>query len=108
MPFALNREGERSNWQLDGSIRTGFRRMTHVMASKRELRLGRVRKLRGVRKSGPLHVTRAEFEGLIALLNERSEFINEIRRELQTQFTRIAQLQQEIDDLKKNDARGRV
>jgi hypothetical protein len=57
-----------------------------------------------VRKSEPLNVTRAEFDAVISSLNERGEIINEIRRELQTQFTRIAQLQQELDDLKKSDA----
>jgi hypothetical protein len=54
-----------------------------------------------VRKSGRLDVTRAEFDAVISSLNERAEIINEIRRERQTQFTRISQLQQELDDLKK-------
>jgi prefoldin subunit 5 len=51
-------------------------------------------------------VTRAEFDAVIELLNERGEIINGIRRELQTQLTRIAQLQQELDELKTRHARG--
>jgi hypothetical protein len=51
-------------------------------------------------------VTRAEFDALISSLNERGEIINEIQRNLQTQFTRIAQLQRELDDLKQSNARS--
>ena len=68
---------------------------------KRVRRIGRVR-----RTSDRLNVTRAEFEALISSLNERGEIINEIQRNLQTQFTRIAQLQHELDDLKKSNARS--
>ena len=66
---------------------------------KRVRRIGRLR-----RTSDRLNVTRAEFEALITSLNERGEIINEIQRTLQTQFTRIAQLQRELDDLKKSNA----
>ena len=68
---------------------------------KRVRRIGRVR-----RTSDRLNVTRAEFDALISSLNERGETINEIQRNLQTQFTRIAQLQHELDDLKKSHARS--
>jgi BMFP domain-containing protein YqiC len=65
-------------------------------------------------------VTRAEFDALIKVLDERGDIINElrrevretcrdlsedVRRELQTQFTRIAQIQQEIDELKRKNGR---
>jgi hypothetical protein len=61
-------------------------------------------------------VTRVEFEKLITVLDEHGDIISElrrdlhatcrdlaenVRRDLQTQFTRIAQLQQEIDALKR-------
>ena len=69
-------------------------------------RLKRVRKIARVRRAGQLKVTRAEYDAVIKLLNERGEIINDIRRELQTQFARIAQLQQELDDLKRKDGRG--
>jgi hypothetical protein len=76
------------------------------MARKRVLRVKRVRHVGRVRKAGPLNVTRAEFDAVIKLMNERGEIINAIRRELNTQFTRIAQLQQEIDDLKRKSSRS--
>jgi hypothetical protein len=56
--------------------------------------------------AGRLNVTRAEFDALITSLNERAEIINEIQRSLQTQFTRIAQLQRELDDLRQSNARS--
>jgi len=94
------------------------------MARQRALGVKHVRRVGRVRKAGPLNVTRAEFDAVVKLLNERGEIINAIRRELrstcrdlasqvetnrrtlETQFTRIAQLQLEIDDLKRKSARG--
>lgn len=70
----------------------------------------------GVRKNGSPPITRAEFDQVVALLAQRDDAIDalrrelqstchdlaeNVRRELQTQFTRIAQLQQEVDALKK-------
>ena len=93
------------------------------MARKRPLRLKRIRKIERVSKAGQVIVTRAEFDALIKLLNERGEIVNDLRRELesiyreladdvrqsrrdlQTQFTRIAQLQQELDELKRKNGR---
>ena len=68
--------------------------------AKRPIRVKRVRKIAPA-TNRTVNVTRAEFNAVIALLNERGEIINDIRRELQTQFARIAQLQQEIDALKR-------
>jgi len=51
-------------------------------------------------------VTRAEFDALISSLNQRGEIINQIQRNLQTQFTRTPQLQRELDDLKKSTVRS--
>ena len=80
----------------------------------------RDRKSPGVRQNGAEHVSRAEFEAVVKLLDERGEIINEIRRELQatcrdlaenvrrdlqTQFMRIAQIQQEIDELRRKNGR---
>ncbi len=71
---------------------------------------------RDVRVTGSQPVTRAEFDKVLELLGKRDDVIDElrrellstchdlaenVRRELQTQFTRIAQLQQEIDALKR-------
>jgi hypothetical protein len=54
-------------------------------------------------------VSREEFNRVVDLLNERGRLheehddkIEELRRQLETQFTRIAQLQVELDRIKKN------
>ena len=64
-------------------------------------RVPRIRRLRR-------ELSRDDVNRVVELLNERARLherhdteINELRRELQTQFTRIAQLQHEIDQLKK-------
>ena len=83
-------------------------------------RAANVRDRKTLRHDGADPITRAEFDAVIKLLDERGEIITEmrreihhtcrdlaqdVRRELHTQFTRIAQLQQEIDDLKRNHNR---
>ncbi len=45
-------------------------------------------------------VTRAEFNQIIDLLNERGAIINGLVHNQEIQFTRIAQLQAEIDALR--------
>jgi hypothetical protein len=57
--------------------------------------LPRIPKLRRV------DVTRAEFDHVIDMLNSRGEVVDQIRQELDVQFKRIAQLQVELDTLKK-------
>jgi hypothetical protein len=65
-----------------------------------------------VAKDGAAHVTRAEFNAVIALINARGDIINdiksrleasdqEIRRILDIQFQRIAQLQAELDEVRR-------
>lgn len=89
-----------------------------TLKRKRRSRSKRVPTIR-VRKGSAMNVTRAEFDAVIELLNERGEIINEIRRELHAtcrdlaaqveknrrtldiQFARIAQIQQALDALKK-------
>ena len=44
-----------------------------------------------------MDVTRSEFNEVIALLNERGEILNDLRRNQDIQFQRIAQLQAELD-----------
>ena len=72
------------------------------------------RRRNGGKTAVPL-VKPAQFETPIEPLNQRDEPTNElratclalvddIRRELQTQLTRIAQMQHEIDALKRNSA----
>ncbi len=45
-------------------------------------------------------VTRGEFNGLIELLNARAKFMDDMRRDLDIQFKRIAHIQAELDELK--------
>jgi hypothetical protein len=61
----------------------------------------RLRTLPRIPKSRRMDVTRAEFNHVIDLLNQRGEIVDQIRRELDVQFKRIAQLQFELDDVKK-------
>jgi hypothetical protein len=44
-----------------------------------------------------IDVSRAEFNRLIARLNERGDIINDLRRNQDMQFQRLAQLQAELD-----------
>jgi hypothetical protein len=52
-------------------------------------------------RSKRVDVTREEFNRLIELLNQRSDFIDKNRRDLDIQFTRLAQLQAELDEIKR-------
>ena len=46
---------------------------------ERIFRVRRVRKIGRVRKAGPLNVTRAEFDAVIKVLDERGQIINDLR-----------------------------
>jgi hypothetical protein len=46
-------------------------------------------------------VSRAEFNRAIAILNEYGEILNDIRQGLDIQFKRIAQIQVEIDSIRR-------
>jgi len=46
-----------------------------------------------------IDVTRAEFNRVIDLLNERGQILNDLRHNQDVQFRRIAQLQAELDRL---------
>lgn len=46
-------------------------------------------------------VTRAEYIQIIEVLNQRGEIINDLRRELEVQFKRIAQMQSELDEVRR-------
>ena len=45
-------------------------------------------------------MTRAEFNQVIDVLRERGEIINGLRKELEVQFKRIAQIQSELDEVR--------
>jgi hypothetical protein len=64
------------------------------MANKRlARRVRRAPRIRPARRA----VTRAEFNRLIERLNERAEIIDDLQRNQQIQFQRLAQLQAEVD-----------
>jgi hypothetical protein len=57
----------------------------------------RVRPIRRIPVASRIDVTRAEFNRVIALLNERGEILNDLRHNQEVQFQRLAQLQAEVD-----------
>jgi hypothetical protein len=63
----------------------------------------RIAKAARLRRS-PLNrtdVTRAEYNNIIEVLNQRGEIINDLRRELEVQFKRMAQMQSELDEVRR-------
>jgi hypothetical protein len=74
------------------------------MAKRRK----RIRRAPRIPKSRRVDVTRAEFDRVIDLLNERGRIINDIRNQLEAntktielQFTRFAQVQADLDLIKR-------
>ena len=61
----------------------------------------RVRKVKTLAKGRRVGISRAEFNGLIDMLNERGDTLNALLRNQDIQFQRIAQLQAEVDLLKR-------
>ena len=78
--------------------------------AKRRPASRRIPKARRLRRS-PAHrvdVTRAEYNRIIDILNERNEILNalrasveELRRDRDVEFKRIAQMQAELDEVKR-------
>jgi hypothetical protein len=58
-------------------------------------------KVRRFLKSRRMDVRREEFNRVIDQLNERAELLDALRRNQEIQFQRIAQIQAEIDQLKR-------
>jgi hypothetical protein len=83
---------------------------------KRRVSARRIPKARHVRRS-PLHrrdVTRGEYNRIIDVLNERNVILNALRegmdrleRASEVQFKRIAQLQAEVDELRRSWERAK-
>jgi hypothetical protein len=65
-----------------------------MAAKSKRRRVGRVRPIAVGRR---IDVTRAEFNRVIAILNERGQIINDLRHNQEMQFQRLAQLQAEMD-----------
>jgi hypothetical protein len=53
-----------------------------------------------IQKAKRLQVTRAEYNGLVDLLNERGQIIAKMLKDLEIQFKRIAQLQVQLDEVR--------
>jgi hypothetical protein len=66
------------------------------MTNKSRLRR-RVGKAKRISVGKRMDVTRAEFNRVIAILNERGQIINDLRHNQDMQFQRLAQLQAEMD-----------
>jgi hypothetical protein len=58
------------------------------------------RKVRRIPKAKRRDVTRAEYNSLVDLLNERGQIIAKMRQDLETQFKRIAQMQVQLDEVR--------
>ncbi len=56
-----------------------------------------LRRAKRIPKGKRLDVSRAEFDKVIDVLNDRGNIINGLRRDLDIQFKRIAQMQAELD-----------
>jgi hypothetical protein len=55
------------------------------------------KRARRIPRTQRIDVTRAEFNRVIDILNERGQILNDIRHNQEVQFKRIAQLQAELD-----------
>lgn len=71
--------------------------MARRLPARSPLRIRKSPRLRSPRAV----VTRAEFNKLIDRLNERGAIIDGIQRELDVQFKRIAQIQVELDAIRR-------
>lgn len=69
--------------------------------AKRQPAPRRVRPAKQIPVRRRIDVTRAELNQMIARLNERTEIINDLRHNQDVQFQRLAQLQAEVDLLRR-------
>jgi hypothetical protein len=76
------------------------------MKKKRNPR--RVRRAKQIPLGRRIDVTREEFNRVIELLNERGAIVNDLRHNQEVQFQRLAQLQAELDLLRRAWERLRV
>ncbi len=59
-----------------------------------------LRPVKRIPKGRRIDVSRAEFDKVIDLLNVRGDILNGLRKDLDIQFKRIAQMQAELDMLR--------
>jgi hypothetical protein len=72
-----------------------------VAAMAKKTPAPRVRRARQIPGANRAAVTRAEFNRVIALLNERGQILNSLQKNQDIQFQRLAQLQAELDLIKR-------
>ena len=65
--------------------------------SRKKLKTSAARRLSAAKKRD---VTRQEYNKVIDILNQREDIIDGFRRELETQFKRMAQIQSELDEVR--------
>ena len=65
------------------------------------------RPVRRIPKGRRASVHRDEFNNLVELLNDRAELLNHVVRDQEIQFQRIAQMQVEIDGMKRSLGRSK-
>jgi hypothetical protein len=63
-------------------------------------KLRSLRRAKRIPKGRRIDVSRAEFDKVIDILNERADIMNGLRKDLDIQFQRIAQIQVELDVLR--------
>ena len=95
----LARFGRRASAGLDREAGTANNCIFPVMAKKSKPR--RVGRARPIPLAKRIDVMRAEFNRVIAILNERGNIINDLRHNQEMQFRRLAQLQAELDLLRR-------
>jgi hypothetical protein len=61
----------------------------------------RVKRAKRIPLGSRVDVTRAEFNRVIEILNERGAILNDLRHNHEIQFKRIAQIQAELDEIKR-------
>lgn len=66
------------------------------------------RRIKRIPKGKKRDVTRAEYNALIEMLNERGRIMEEMQKTLDLQFRRMAQMQVEIDEVRGAWSKGRA
>jgi len=68
----------------------------------------RVKRAKRIPLGSQVDVTRAEFNRVVEILNERGAILNDLRHNQEIQFRRIAQIQAELDEIKRAWERVRL
>lgn len=72
--------------------------MAKKRIKKKSRKLPKVRRLSALTRKD---VTRQEYNQLVDIINRRGAILDTMQRELETQFKRIAQIQSELDEVRR-------